>query len=179
LIKIYLDVLASKDLPGKYRENIMPFKQILFDKALISVYAIIQTEDPESKKKSLLIIERKTRPFKGLYALPGCFIGGKDDEKLSLIQEIRDEIGLNIKKDSLKRVDQEFRYFDNNKVFSLAYLGELEGKFNREDKIVKKKLKHSKTVSEVFLIPLTEIRKLNLAFNHEEMVEKSGILLKS
>lgn len=44
---------------------------------------------------------------------------------------------------------------------------------------MEEKLKYSQTVSDVLLIPLAELRKYNLAFNHEEMIEKSGVLSKS
>lgn len=142
-----------------------------------TVDAIIQTEDPDSKIKYIIIIKRKNTPYRGMYALPGCFIGKDDDEKLKLTQRVKDGIGLSIEQDSIKLVDREFKYDKTSEIFSSVYVCKLEGDFNKED--MEEKLKYSQTVSDVLLIPLAELRKYNLAFNHEEMIEKSGVLSKS
>lgn len=138
-----------------------------------TVDVIIQTEKPESKLQSIIVIKRKNTPYRGMYALPGRFIDKNDDAVAKLVKRVKDEIGLDLKRDSIKQVGGEFRYDKTSEIVSTVYKCQLEGKYNEE--AVNNKIKYSKTVSDVKLIPIAEIEKYNLAFNHEKMIEKAEL----
>ena len=64
-------------------------------------------------RSSILMIRRKNHPGKGLWALPGGFLGEKQWIRDSIIRELREETRIAVANEDLLRIMQPVRVFDN------------------------------------------------------------------
>ncbi len=73
----------------------------------------VTTDAVVTHKSSILMIRRKNHPGKGLWALPGGFLGAKEWVRDSIIRELREETRIAVANEDLLRIMQPVRVFDN------------------------------------------------------------------
>lgn len=73
----------------------------------------VTTDAVVTHKSSILMIRRKNHPGKGLWALPGGFLGAKEWVRDSIIRELREETRIGVANEDLLRIMQPVRVFDN------------------------------------------------------------------
>lgn len=73
----------------------------------------VTTDAVVTHKSSILMIRRKFNPGKGLWALPGGFLGTKEWVRDSIIRELREETRIAVANDDLLRIMQPIQVFDN------------------------------------------------------------------
>lgn len=61
----------------------------------------------------VLMIRRKFAPGKGLWALPGGFLGQNDTIEQSMLRELREETGLRVPKEALQKAIRDRHVFDH------------------------------------------------------------------
>ena len=130
---------------------------------LIAVDVIIWRTIEGSMEKEILLVKRKNEPFKGHWALPGGFVEPNESLYKAAIREIKEEtdleiLGLNIicEKSDPKR-DPRGRVISICFSCGCPYMKEPEPGDDAED---------------ITWIPVLDIIKSSLAFDHEEMVRQ-------
>lgn len=73
----------------------------------------VTTDAVVTHRSSILMIRRKNHPGKGLWALPGGFLGEKQWIRDSIIRELREETRIAVANEDLLRIMQPVRVFDN------------------------------------------------------------------
>jgi len=123
-----------------------------------TVGAIITNE----KNEILLIKRGKYGKFQGYWGLPGGHIDYGEKAEHAVIREIKEETGL-----ELKHVKFIFYYDEINPeqdwhAAALCFIGKAEGNFKIDnDEII-----------DIKYFPLDEIKNMELAFRHKEMIFK-------
>lgn len=73
----------------------------------------VTTDAVVTHRASILMIRRKNHPGKGLWALPGGFLGQKEWVRDSIIRELREETRIAVANEDLLRIMQPIKVFDN------------------------------------------------------------------
>lgn len=73
----------------------------------------VTTDAVVTHRSSILMIRRKNHPGKGLWALPGGFLGTKEWIRDSIIRELREETRIAVANEDLLRIMQPIKVFDN------------------------------------------------------------------
>lgn len=73
----------------------------------------VTTDAVVTHRSSILMIRRKNHPGKGLWALPGGFLGEKQWIRDSIIRELREETRIAVANEDLLRIMQPIKVFDN------------------------------------------------------------------
>lgn len=73
----------------------------------------VTTDAVVTHRSSILMIRRKNHPGKGLWALPGGFLGAKEWVRDSIIRELREETRIAVANEDLLRIMQPIKVFDN------------------------------------------------------------------
>lgn len=98
---------------------------------LVTVDAIIFRVE-NGKRKSILLIERKSDPFKSHWAFPGGFVEEEEDLPTACARELEEETGLKLKVRELK----QFKAVGTpgrdprGRTVTIAFIGEVEGERN-------------------------------------------------
>ncbi|MFX1301718.1 MAG: NUDIX domain-containing protein [Promethearchaeota archaeon] len=131
---------------------------------LITVDAVILINN----KKDLVLIRRKNPPFQGELALPGGFVDVGEKVEEACIREAYEETNIKVKILKLIGVFSEPNRDPRGHNISIAFL------CGPQTKNEKPRAKDDAAAIE--FIPLTKISSLKLAFDHMEIIKKSGIL---
>lgn len=111
--------------------------------------------------KVLLTKRAKALPEGGKWALPGGHVDKWEKSEDTITREVKEEIGLDVVKSKLLFVQEEFlRKID---VHSATFIYELS---------VKGKVNSNWEVSDVGWFSKEEVRKMDLAFTHNEILDR-------
>ncbi|SFB29168.1 8-oxo-dGTP diphosphatase [Flavobacterium swingsii] len=115
----------------------------------------------------LLLIKRKNEPYKDCWALPGGFVDENEDLEVAAKRELEEETQVKI--DSLQQFGVFGKPFRDPRghMISVAYFGEVP-----ENTIAIA----SDDAKEVAWFPINELP--NLAFDHQEIIEKAFKIFK-
>ena len=117
--------------------------------------------------EEVLLIKRKNPPFEGLWALPGGFIDPGETPDKAAKRELEEEAGmkLSVTMKFIGKFSKPGRDPRMKDVWSYAYLA----------KVSKNKITAGDDASDVQWTPISKLDKLDLAFDHADIIEKSGI----
>jgi len=119
-------------------------------------------------KNNVILIKRKYAPYKGKYALPGGFIKYDEDPRQTVIREVKEETNLAIQ--VIKKIgtyDQKGRD-PRGRVIPTAFICQLIGDTST--------MKSGSDSASVELIPKNQVKMLDLAFDHRDILDEADIL---
>lgn len=96
-----------RDESQRYRDDKFAWSMSPYPVTFVTTDAVV------THKSSILMIRRKFNPGKGLWALPGGFLGAKEWIRDSIIRELREETRIAVANDDLLRIMQPVQVFDN------------------------------------------------------------------
>jgi 8-oxo-dGTP diphosphatase len=127
---------------------------------LVAVDAIILIDD------CLVLVRRRNPPFQGHYALPGGFVEIGEFLEEAVVREAREETGLDVQVERLSGVYDDPKRDPRGHVISIAYIC----------KVIGGKLKAGSDAKDVSCIPVKEIKKIKLAFDHAKILTDAGVI---
>lgn len=110
----------------------------------------------------VLVITRRSPPYRDQYALPGTFVSGGEPAERALLREVREETNLEIE------IERELGTFcaegrdPRGRVVSRAFLCRATGDLSR--------LRAGDDAVEARFVPLAELDGVDLAFDHEDIL---------
>ena len=133
-------------------------------KIFVTVDAVIVKKMTDNQ---LLLIKRKNKPFQNCWALPGGFVDENEDLDVAAKRELEEETQIKI--DSLQQIGTFGKPFRDPRghMISVAYFGEVP-----ENTIAIA----SDDAKEVAWFTINELP--NLAFDHQEIIEKAFKIFK-
>ncbi len=118
--------------------------------------------------KDIILIRRKNPPFQGDFALPGGFVDIGETVENACIREAQEETNLKVKITKLIGIFSDPKRDPRGHTVTIAFLCEPVDK--------RRKLKALDDAADVEIVPLIEIPKLKLAFDHMEIIKAANIL---
>ena len=130
---------------------------------LVAIDALIRFSND-----SIILIKRKNPPFKGTLALPGGFVDIGETVEEACIREAFEETNINVKIIRMigvfSKPDRDPRGHTISIAFYCIPLSKKEIPKAKDD------------ASTLEIVPIKEILKLTLAFDHKDIIDASGIL---
>ena len=133
---------------------------------LVAVDAVILLNN----KQDLVLIRRKKPPFRGYLALPGGFVDVGETVENACIREAEEETNIKVKIIKLIGVFSEPNRDPRGQTISIA--------FQCEPLTKNEKPQAMDDAAALEIMPLTKISSLELAFDHKDIINRSGILNK-
>ncbi len=121
-----------------------------------------------TQNNSVILIRRKNPPFKGSWALPGGFVEYGETVDSAAIRESKEETGLDIELDGIVGVYSDPQRDPRGHIISICFLGHKIGG----------RLVADTDAADVQSLKIDEISKIELAFDHNKILEDAFKLLK-
>ena len=118
------------------------------------------------EKKGILLIKRRTDPFKGRYALPGGMVEYGEPVEKAAVREVKEETGLDVELEGILGVYSDPDRDPRGHTVSIVFFATPK----------KGKMAGSSETEDVGYKTLNEIEKLELAFDHETIIEDFKII---
>ncbi|TXT67606.1 MAG: ADP-ribose pyrophosphatase (modular protein) [Promethearchaeota archaeon] len=122
------------------------------------------------RRGNILLIKRKYPPFQDFFALPGGFINKGETPKEAIIREIKEETNMEIKIIKKIGVFDEPGRDPRGEVHSTAFLCEITGDPS--------KARGDTDSKEALYLPIKELHKTKLAFDHRKILQEAGLIEK-
>jgi 8-oxo-dGTP diphosphatase len=113
--------------------------------------------------KFIVLVKRRNDPYKGSWALPGGFVEYGETVESAAMRETKEETGLEVELDKLVGVYSDPERDPRGHMVSVCFLAHKTGGT----------LKAASDAAEVQHLKIGEISKIQLAFDHEDMIEKA------
>jgi 8-oxo-dGTP diphosphatase len=126
----------------------------------IAVDAIILMDD------YVVLIKRRNPPFQGHYALPGGFVEIGEFVEDAVVREAKEETGLDVRVERFLGIYDDPKRDPRGHVISIAYVC----------KVVGGKLEAGSDAKDASWIPVKEMKKIKLAFDHAKILADAGIV---
>lgn len=120
------------------------------------------------ENSSILLIRRKNDPYQGSWALPGGFVEYGETVENAAVRETKEETGLDVKLSKLVGVYSDPERDPRGHTVTVCFLGIKIGGI----------LKSATDAEDARYFDLIEIQTLDLAFDHEKIIQDSLKLLK-
>ena len=114
----------------------------------------------------IVLIQRLNNPYKDYWALPGGFVEYGEKVEHAAIREAKEETGLNIKLNKLVGVYSDANRDPRGHTVSVVYMASIVGG----------QLKSDTDAKDVQYFEISELNKMDLAFDHKQILNDSGIL---
>ena len=126
----------------------------------LTVDAIIVDED------KIVLVQRLNNPYKDYWALPGGFVEYGEKVEDATIREAKEETGLDIELNKLVGVYSDANRDPRGHTVSVVYMASIVGG----------QLKSDSDAKDVQYFEISELNKMDLAFDHKQILNDSGIL---
>lgn len=119
--KLYYEQTASE---AEFLEWYQGQEQPKYEKPALTVDMVLMCYNKEEDQIKVLLIQRKSHPYRNSWALPGGFVNPNESSGASVIRETKEETGVDI---SLQNIDQLHTFSTPNRdprgwVVTVAYL---------------------------------------------------------
>lgn len=115
---------------------------------------------------NIVLVQRLNNPYKDYWALPGGFVEYGEKVEHAAIREAKEETGLNIKLNKLVGVYSDANRDPRGHTVSVVYMASIVGG----------QLKSDSDAKDVQYFEISELNKMDLAFDHKQILNDSGIL---
>lgn len=115
---------------------------------------------------NIVLVQRLNNPYKDFWALPGGFVEYGEKVEHAAIREAKEETGLNIKLNKLVGVYSDANRDPRGHTVSVVYMASIVGG----------QLKSDSDAKDVQYFEISELNKMDLAFDHKQILNDSGIL---
>lgn len=115
---------------------------------------------------NIVLVQRLNNPYKDYWALPGGFVEYGEKVEHAAIREVKEETGLNIKLNKLVGVYSDANRDPRGHTVSVVYMASIVGG----------QLKSDSDAKDVQYFEISELNKMDLAFDHKQILNDSGIL---
>ena len=122
----------------------------------------------EDRNGNVVLIKRKYPPFQNYYALPGGFIKEREKPTNAVIREVKEETNLDIKIEHKIGIYTEEGRDPRGTVHTTAYKCRIVGDIS--------KIRGGDDSKEAELIPISELKNIELAFDHKKILEDANLL---
>lgn len=114
----------------------------------------------------IVLVKRKNEPFSGYWELPGGFVEYGENIESTAIREAEEETGLNVELEGIVWVYSEPDRDPRRHIVSICFKAKrIGGKFDSDGEILKARA-----------FRRDEIRNMDLAFNHKDMLKDASII---
>jgi 8-oxo-dGTP diphosphatase len=120
------------------------------------------------ENSSILLIKRKNDPYQGSWALPGGFVEYGETVENAAVRETKEETGIDVKLKELVGVYSDPDRDPRGHTITVCFLGSNIGGM----------LKSATDADDAKYFDLNTIKTLDLAFDHERIIQDSLKLLK-
>jgi 8-oxo-dGTP diphosphatase len=114
----------------------------------------------KNNKNMIILIQRASETFKGYWALPGGIVEKNESVEETLIREMREEVGVQVKPLEILGIFSNPNRDPRGRVITTVFICDYDGK-----------LKAGSDAGKIKLSSLDEALKLNLAFDHHDILK--------
>ena len=114
----------------------------------------------------VVLVQRLNNPYKDYWALPGGFVEYGEKVEHAAVREAKEETGLNIELKHIVGVYSDANRDPRGHTVSIVYMANIVGG----------QLKSDSDAKDVKYFEVSELNKMDLAFDHKEILNDSGIL---
>lgn len=116
-----------------------------------------------NEKNEFILIKRKNEPFKNHWALPGGFVDYGESVEDAAIREAKEETSIDVELESLIGVYSKPDRDPRGHTITIAYTA--KGDMN--------KAKADDDACDISIVTPEKLKTINLAFDHEKIIEKA------
>jgi 8-oxo-dGTP diphosphatase len=121
---------------------------------------IIQEKIDSNNNNNVLLVKRKKEPFKGYFSLPGGFVNKGERVEEAVRREAEEELSIKVEPLDILGVYSDPSRDPRGHIMSTTFI----------TKIIKGELKARDDAAEIKWFNLNEINKLNLGFDHSQIL---------
>ncbi|MDR2957670.1 MAG: NUDIX hydrolase [Coriobacteriales bacterium] len=136
-----------------------------YDRPSVTVDIVLFVRSAGEAEPGLLLIKRGNHPFIGTWALPGGFVGSQETVEQAALRELNEETGVLPNQVELRqlKVFSDPERDPRTRIITCAFVAEIDD--------VELNLQAGDDAAAVEVFSLDEVRQLELAGDHQQIIE--------